>query len=426
MKLENFGSILSFAADMEAADRDFYSALAENPALAGDKSLVLELASAAKKNEKNILRCRRENVTEMILERIKDFSGDPYEVDRGDAAGLDRAEALTKAVADGVGPMPLQKNLIQSMKNYNNPYQGPRRVRTEWTRSFKKAGRPIKDINKEAAPVLFYVGCTGAYNTWARAVPQATASIFQKLGLDFGILGENEICCGSTAMRVGDAEEFKRVATENLKTFQRLHKEKGVDKIVTSCAGCYRAIKKDYVLSSDYDRMMDGIEIQHTAAFLHDLYQQGQLKFEGEVPMKVTYHDPCHTGRHLNKFITDQDGSQLWPGAYVGLNQEDCLYDIPRELLQAIPVIELVEMSRIKANSYCCGGGGGVMTGFREWATENGGKRIEEGMSTSAENMVSICPFCHYNLNQGSQKIGNDMKLLDLVELIDRVLPEKK
>ncbi len=94
---------------------------------------------------------------------------------------------------------------------------------------------------------------------------------FRRLGLDFGILGENEVCCGSTAMRVGDAEEFKRVATNNLETFQKLHAEKGVKTIVTSCAGCFRAIKKDYILSSDYDQMMDGIEIVHTVQFLYQL-----------------------------------------------------------------------------------------------------------------------------------------------------------
>ena len=118
-------------------------------------------------------------------------------------------------------------------------------------------------------------------------------------------------------------------------------------------------------------------------------------------------------------------GSQLWAGAYVSLNDEDCLYDKPRELLKAIPGIDLREMRRIKANSYCCGGGGGVMTGYNDWAQRNAALRIQEGMETGAQHMVSICPFCHYNLNQGSQGIGSKMKLYDLTELIDMALPEK-
>jgi Fe-S oxidoreductase len=331
-----------------------------------------------------------------------------------------------KAVESGQGPLPLHKNLTQSMKSYNNPYQGPRRVRTDWMRPFKKAKKPIKDLNKEPAETLFFVGCTGAFNKQAQAVPTATASIFQKLGLDFGCLGESEVCCGSTAMRVGDAEEFKRVATDNLETFRRLKEEKGVKRIVTSCAGCYRAIKKDYTLAADYDRIMDGLEVIHTADLLHRLWQEGRLNFEGELDLKLTYHDPCHTGRHLNKFEVDQDGSQLWPGAYVGVSEEDCLYDQPRELLAALPGVELVEMERVRSNSYCCGGGGGVMTGFGEWAAKNAGKRIAEGESTGAEHMVSICPFCHYNLNAGAKQVNSSMRLMDLTELVDRVLAESK
>jgi len=332
-------------------------------------------------------------------------------------------EALRrKAVEAGVGPLPQQKVIAQSLKSYDNPYQGPRRVRWDWTRPFKKEKRFIKDINKEPAPVLYFVGCTGAYNLPARVLPQATASVFQKLGVDFGILGENELCCGSTAMRLGDAEAFKRMAEANLQTFKNLHETRGVQTIVTACAGCYRAILKDYSLADEFEELMQGIRVIHVTQFLSELHQAGKLTFSQPVPMKVTYHDPCHAGRHLTKYLVDDDGSQLWPGAYIGLNEEDCLYDIPRDLLKAIPGIELVEMERTRANSFCCGGGGGVMTGFPDWAQRNAALRIQEGLETGAEHMVSICPFCHYNLNQGAQGLGSTMKLYDLIELIDRAL----
>ena len=335
-------------------------------------------------------------------------------------------EALRrKAVEAGAGPLPQQKVIAQSLKSYDNPYQGPRRVRWDWTRSFKKEKRPIKDINKEPAPVLYFVGCTGAYNLPARVLPQATASVFQKLGVDFGILGENELCCGSTAMRLGDAEAFKRVAEVNLQTFKNLRETRGVETIVTACAGCYRAILKDYSLAGEYEELMQGIRVIHVTQFLNELHQAGRLTFSQPLPMKVTYHDPCHAGRHLTKYLVDEDGSQLWAGAYINLNEEDCLYDIPRDLLKAIPGIELVEMERTRANSFCCGGGGGVMTGFPDWAQRNAALRIQEGLDTGAEHMISICPFCHFNLNQGSQALGSSMKLIDLIELIDQALPEK-
>jgi Fe-S oxidoreductase len=198
-----------------------------------------------------------------------------------------------------------------------------------------------------------------------------------------------------------------------------------VKTIVTSCAGCYRAIKKDYLLNSDYDKYLEGIEVIHTAQLLHRMWKEGKLPLEVALDQKVTYHDPCHTGRHLNKFQVDKDGSQLWEGAYVDISEEECVYDEPRELLAAIPGIELVEMERIRGNSYCCGGGGGVMTGYGEWAAKNASLRIEEGLATGAANMVSICPFCHYNLNAGAKRINSPMKLIDLVELIDKSLPEQ-
>jgi len=327
-----------------------------------------------------------------------------------------------KAVKDGVGPMPSQKVIAQSMKSYDNPYQGPRRVRTDWIRPFKKAKKPIQNIMKKDAPILFYVGCTGAFNLPVRNFPVAAASIFQKLGLDFGILGENEICCGSTAMRLGYVDEFKRVAETNMKIFKDLKDNHGVKTIITSCAGCFRAMKKDYSLSDEYEEYLGDIEIIHTTDFLFNYFKKGKIKFTKEVPWKVTYHDPCHTGRHMIDFDVDEDGSQQWKGSYLGKSEDNCLYDIPREILKAIPGIEFMEMERIRSNSYCCGGGGGVMTGYGDWAAKNAGLRIQEGLDTGAEHMVSICPFCHYNLNEGSKRIKSTMKLYDLVELIDMAL----
>lgn len=324
-----------------------------------------------------------------------------------------------KAFDDGAGPMPSQKVIAQSMASFDNPYQGPRRVRTDWTRPFKKAKKPIKNIMKQEAPILYYVGCTGAFNLPVRNLPVATASIFQKLGLDFGILGENEVCCGSTAMRLGDHNAFERVATHNLELFKKLREERGVKTIVTSCAGCYRAFKKDYSMSDQYEEMIGDLQIIHTVDFLYDLWQKGELKFSKELPWKVTYHDPCHTGRHLTRYKIDEDGSQQWVGSYLEEDRGDCLYEIPRDMLKSIPGIEFNEMPRNRDNSYCCGGGGGCMTGYPDWAAKNASLRIEEGMSTGAEHMVSICPFCHYNLNQGSKRIESPMKLYDLVELID-------
>jgi Fe-S oxidoreductase len=147
--------------------------------------------------------------------------------------------------------------------------------------------------------------------------------------------------------------------------------------------------------------MMAGIKVVHTVDFLYDLLQEGKLKFENELPWTVTYHDPCHTGRHLNKFKVDKDGSELWEGAYIDVDESECLYDKPREILKAIPGVKFVEMDRIRANSYCCGGGGGVMTGFGDWAAKNAGIRVAEAMETVRKKWSPPVPFVTITSTKG-------------------------
>jgi Fe-S oxidoreductase len=214
------------------------------------------------------------------------------------------------------------------------------------------------------------------------------------------------------------------IVDSGLSLFARLRDEKGMKTVVTSCAGCFRAIKKDYSLADRYGEIMDGIWVVHTVDYLYELYQQGRLPLAAGESRVVTYHDPCHTGRHLNKFQIDEDGSVQYEGAYLGLSEDECVYEAPRELLRAIPGVELREMPRNRANSFCCGGGGGVMTGFPDWASRNASRRIEEGEATGAEEMVSICPFCFFNLGEGARVGESHLKVRDLTELIDEALPE--
>ena len=121
--------------------------------------------------------------------------------------------------------------------------------------------------------------------------------------------------------------------------------------------------------------------------------------------MKVTYHDPCHIGRHLNKFEVDTEGTQLWPGAYVGMSEEDCVYEEPRELLQAIPGVEFMEMERNRANSYLLRRRRRGDDRLRRLGRQERQPAHRGGHGHRGRAMVSTCPFCHYNLNAGSQRI---------------------
>lgn len=331
---------------------------------------------------------------------------------------IDTIEAMrSKAVKDGVGPLKEHHILITSMKNNDNPYTGPRSVRAKWMKGLEG----IKDINSESAPVLYFAGCTPAYNAPVRNLALKTVSVFNKIGIDYGSLGKKELCCGSTVLRLGARDEFKRVAEKNLETFKYLHDERGVDTIVSSCAGCYRSLLEDYTLSEEYKDYMDGIKVIHTADFLYDLYKKGEFEPKNEIKMKVTYHDPCHLGRHVKEWIIDWDGKEQWKGSYMGV-EDHGTFESPRELIKAIPGIQFEEMRRNQNNSYCCGSGGGVKTAFPDWAAENAALRVEEAEQTGAEKIITCCPFCHANLNDGAKVRNSTLRTIDLVELLDEAL----
>ena len=164
-----------------------------------------------------------------------------------------------------------------------------------------------------------------------------------------------------------------------------------VKKIITSCAGCYRTLKVDYA-----DILEDlNIEVLHTIEFLLQLIKEKNVQLK-DLGINTTYHDPCHTGRHVG------------------------LYEEPRELLRKIS--NLTEMKTIKEAAMCCGAGGGLKKGFPELSLEIAKSRVQEAEETGAENLVSICPFCYRNLSDAIKALNSKIKMVDLLELIYQAL----
>jgi Fe-S oxidoreductase len=290
-------------------------------------------------------------------------------------------------VRDGIGPMPEHKGLIKSVKNYDNPWMQPRTQRDRWARKIA-----IKDINRDKAETLFFVGCTTAFDNTQWHVAQNTARILLAGGTDLGMLGKKEICCGSPVARIGDRETFIALAKRNIE----LLNDTGVQEIVTFCPGCYRALSYDY-------REIPGVpklkaRIFHTSEYIDKLIQEEKLKITSELKMRVTWHDPCHLGRHCG------------------------IYEAPRNILKAIGGVELVEMERIKDQSWCCGGGGGVRTAFMDFAQKTATKRIEEARKTGAEAIVTACPFCEQNIGDALDKMDDGMSVYDLTDILVKVL----
>ena len=167
----------------------------------------------------------------------------------------------------------------------------------------------------------------------------------------------------------------------------------GATKVVTSCAGCYRTLLKDYEkFGADL-----GFEVYHTGELIKNLLDEGKIKIKSSYDKVITYHDPCHLGRHME------------------------MYEVPREIIKQIPGIQFVEMERNRENAWCCGAGGGVKIGFPDWALNISKERLEEAKETKASVLTSMCPFCKTNLSDANEKFDMGFEVLDLVEILDQL-----
>mgnify|MGYP000052903235 CR=1 FL=1 len=291
-------------------------------------------------------------------------------------------EALRADLVEAGFALESHAAMNKAMVELLNPYMQDNKNKANW---ISQLNFKIKDANSENAEILYFVGCTAALTPQIQTVAIATAKIFNKLGVDFSVFGANEICCGSVAMRTGDRKAFNEVADKNAKLFA----ERGIKKIVTSCAGCYRTLKKDY------GKRLEGIEILHTVEFLEKYFEDSNIALN-KLDKIVTYHDPCHLGRHIG------------------------LYDAPRNIMKKI--VTLVEMKTNREGALCCGAGGGVKKGFPNLALEISKNRIKEAEETGTKTLVSTCPFCFRNLSDGIKALGGDIEMVDLVELILKAL----
>jgi heterodisulfide reductase subunit D len=291
-------------------------------------------------------------------------------------------------VSNGLGPLPAHEPLVKSIENYDNPWMQPRSQRSRWSKRLgKEVG--VGDSLKEAHEVLYFVGCTAAYDPNIRAMAENTARVLALAGVDFGTLGNDEGCCGSTMMRTGLSEPARAMVLRNIERFEQA----SPSLIVTSCAGCFKTIRQDY---PKYGRVP--ARIVHITELVSDLVDSGKLSPAGRVEKKVSFHDPCHLGRHVG------------------------LYDQPRRILESIPGLDLVEMERNRENARCCGAGGGVKTAFPELADRISGLRVADAEAVSSEILCTSCPFCYQSLKSAIASKGSEVEMVDLMELLWRSL----
>ncbi|MEM2104139.1 MAG: (Fe-S)-binding protein [Candidatus Bathyarchaeia archaeon] len=282
-------------------------------------------------------------------------------------------ELKVKTVEKG-GILPEHVKLMENCIANNNIYNEPHEARFVWF---------PKDLNvPQKARNIYFVGDTTCYRRPEIAI--ATIKILRKLGLDFGILGEKEHCCGDVFLRTGNVE-FGRKLLE--RSIQQLNELK-VETVIFSDPHCYRAFRE----AEKYD-----LNIDFECISISELIESSlpKLSFK-RLEKKLTYHDPCQLGRALG------------------------IYEPPRNILKAIPGIELVEMPRSRRLSFCCGAGGGVIHTYPELAAKTAMRRLEEATDcvdgAGVKTIVTNCPLCKYNLQNVASEFMVEVK--DLTEIV--------
>jgi len=324
-------------------------------------------------------------------------------------------ELRAKCVRDGHvirGHMPA----IQSLRREDNMMQSPKAERGKWAE-----GLDVKDITKDRVQVLYHAGCRLSFDKELWNIARGTVSLLRDAGVDIGIMGKEEVCCGGRAYEWGYQEELARYAGRNAKAWEA----SGVKMVVTSCPHCYQTFNVLY----DKIGMRVNVQVLHITQFLDFLIKENKLQLIKEVPMEVTYHDPCHLGRLAEPWIRWNGVEKKVMGQLIvqdppkefrrGANG---VYDLPRDLLKSIPGLKLVEMPRIREYAWCCGAGGGVKEAYPEFALRTGLERMKEAETTGAEATVSACPWCQRNLLDVVKTMDTRMKVYDIVELVQQAL----
>jgi Fe-S oxidoreductase len=308
---------------------------------------------------------------------------------------------------------PALDRVINSLRKQGTMVPGAKTKRGEWASRLD-----IKDCTKERVDVIFHVGCLTSNNKDVWKLAKTTAKLLKQAGINFGIAGENEICCGGRAYQMGYKEDFLSQAKKNM----TMVKKSGAKTLVTICAECYHAIK---VLYDKFDLKGD-LEVLHITEYLARLIKNGSLKPVKKLDIVVTYHDPCHLGRMSESYIH-------WHGRQV-LNEIRTntvkeyrrgtygIYEPPRDVLKSIAGLKLVEMDRIKEYAWCCGAGGGVNETNPEFSMWTAKERIDEAELTGASAIVTACPWCVKNFNEAISQKRSKLKVYDVVELLEKAL----
>jgi len=293
--------------------------------------------------------------------------------------------ALRSDIIESGRVKPAVRDAMESTFMHGNPWGSVREKRSDWMGDLK-----VRVLNEgEKVDLLYFVCCTAAYDPRVQELPKAMVKVLQKAGIDFAVLGNAESCCGNEMGELGEKGLFEMAQENNVELFAKYQ----FPRMMTTSPHCFHAFLNEYPKQA--------FDVFHYTQMLSRFIEEERLILEGELPKKVTYHDPCFLGKQ-NK-----------------------VFDEPRRVLQSIPGVEYLEMDRSRERSLCCEGGGGRMWMESESTEERLAEvRVRDAVSMGAEILATACPFCLLTLEDAVKTTGNEEKIIvrDIVELVAEVV----
>ncbi len=282
------------------------------------------------------------------------------------------------------------QDALKSLGAREHPWRGTTATRTDWAE-----GLEIKVLSDDSdIDVLYWVGCTAALEDRNMKVAIATARVLQAAGVNFGILGIEESCCGDPARRMGDEYLFQTLCQKNIEILKGYN----VKRIVTTCPHCFNTLKHEY------PQFGGNFEVMHHTQFIVNLIRDGRLKVVTSNGKRTAYHDSCYLGRYND------------------------IYQPPREILGTIGGMRVVELARHGSRSFCCGGGGGHMWMEEEPDKRVNERRVEEIIEAKVDVVATACPYCLTMFEDGlkAKEAEESIKAVDLSELLLEALEKEQ
>jgi len=282
-------------------------------------------------------------------------------------------------VEEGQYP-PSMDRLAETLDKVHNIIGEPSEDRAAWVQALPEAPKDM--FQKDKAKVVYFTGCVASYFPMTKRIPQSFVQILEKAGVDFTLLGGEEWCCGFPLIAAGMKEKADVAMQHNLQKVR----EKGAETVVFACPSCYHTWKEG---------CKNEIALFHSTQFIKKLIEEGRISFN-EKKVKVTYHDPCDLGRASG------------------------IYDAPREILRAIPGVELVEMKGNREECTCCGGGGNLEMVRPDLSASIAQAKIDEIKATGAESVITACQQCVRTIFSNARKKKIPITVMDIIEFVSK------